>query len=130
MNCIKPAQLSILSMKIMKIYWSYAQIREIHIPEISLQKSTNIISRLRPNVADFNSLTPQHFINARPEGLLHFNAILNAIITDVNHSTSSAFNAAHGLLLYKGHNKDKTSDRSYRTISTCPIIAKSLDLYL
>ena len=26
--------------------------------------------------------------------------------------------------------KDKNSDRSYRTISTCPLIAKSLDLYI
>ena len=26
--------------------------------------------------------------------------------------------------------KDKTSDRSYRTISTCPVVAKALDLYI
>ena len=31
---------------------------------------------------------------------------------------------------YKGHNKEKTSNRAYRTISTCPFISKSLDLYL
>ena len=34
-----------------------------------------------------------------------------------------------GLMLYKGHRKDKFSDRSYRTtISTCPILVKALDL--
>ena len=35
-----------------------------------------------------------------------------------------------GLIFYKGHNKPKTSDRSYRTISTCPLWAKAVDLYL
>ena len=39
-------------------------------------------------------------------------------------------NTALGLILYKGHKKEKTSERSYRTISTCPFLAKSLDLYL
>ena len=35
-----------------------------------------------------------------------------------------------GLVLYKGHNKLKTSDRAYITISTCPFMAKAADLYL
>ena len=34
------------------------------------------------------------------------------------------------IVLFKGHNKDKTSDRSYRTISTCPVVAKGLDTYV
>ena len=34
------------------------------------------------------------------------------------------------MLLYKGHNKDRTLDSSYRTISTCPLFAKGLDLYV
>ena len=33
-------------------------------------------------------------------------------------------------MLFKSHNKDKTSDRSYRTISSCPVVAKALDLYI
>ena len=33
-------------------------------------------------------------------------------------------------LLYKGHNKDKTSDRSWRTISNCPVLAKALDTHI
>ena len=32
--------------------------------------------------------------------------------------------------MYKGHKKDRTSDRSYRTISSCPFLAKSADFYL
>ena len=31
---------------------------------------------------------------------------------------------------YKGHNTPKDSDRSYRTISTCPLLSKALDKYI
>ena len=33
-------------------------------------------------------------------------------------------------VLYKGHGKAKDHDRSYRTISTCPLLAKALDKYI
>ena len=33
-------------------------------------------------------------------------------------------------ILYKGGGKDVESDRSWRTISCCPILAKALDLYM
>ena len=38
-------------------------------------------------------------------------------------------NTVSACVLHKGHNKDKESDRSYRTISVCPIVAKALDMY-
>ena len=34
------------------------------------------------------------------------------------------------MILFKGHNKDRESDRSYRTISTCPFLSKALDKYV
>ena len=34
------------------------------------------------------------------------------------------------VILYKGHGKNKESDRSYRTISTCPLLAKAMDMYV
>ena len=51
-------------------------------------------------------------------------------VDNVNNASIEELNTAHGLILYKGHNKEKTSDRAYRTISSCPFIAKALDLYL
>ena len=36
----------------------------------------------------------------------------------------------HGKILYKGNSKSRSSDRSYRTISSCPFLSKSIDLYL
>ena len=100
------------------------------IPEISLEDSNDILKRIKKNVTDFFGITALHYINTGYEGLLHFNYLLNGIITDVNNATIEELNVAIGLILYKGHDKLKTSSRSYRTISTCPFLAKSLDLYL
>ena len=36
----------------------------------------------------------------------------------------------YALLLYKAHGKLRTNDNAYRTISTCPLAAKALDLYI
>ena len=44
--------------------------------------------------------------------------------------TSPVLNTVYANILYKGHGKDKTIDNSYRTISTCSLVAKTLDLYI
>jgi hypothetical protein len=100
------------------------------IPPICLDKSTKILKSLKKNVNDFYSITALHYLNAGHEGIVHYNQLVNAIILDVNNANIEELNIAHGNILYKGHNKDKNSDRSYRTISTCPFLAKSVDYYL
>ena len=55
---------------------------------------------------------------------------MNCIISNINNASIKEINTAYGLILYKGHGKEKSCDRSYRTISTCPLIAKAIDLYL
>ena len=100
------------------------------IPKLSLVESNKIIFRMKPKVSDFFSITAMHYINAGEEGLLHFNFLLNSIITNINTATVDELNIVYALLLYKGHLKDKTCDASYRTISTCPFISKALDMYL
>ena len=100
------------------------------LPEISFAKSTEILYKMRPNVKDFFSMTATHYINAGTEGLNHFNFLLNCIINNVNLATVEELNVIYALLLHKGHAKQKTSDRSYRTISTCPFLSKALDMYL
>jgi hypothetical protein len=100
------------------------------VPAISRQKSEWLLSRIKKNVADFHSITASHYIDAGEEGISHFEDLLNLIITDVNNASAEELNVAHGLILHKGHKKEKTSDRAYRTISSCPFLAKSLDLYL
>ena len=100
------------------------------LPSISLEQSTKILLRMKPNVSDFWSVTPLHYIHAGEDGLHHFNFLMNRIIMDINTSTVKELNTALALLLHKGHGKARTCDRSYRTISTCPVLAKALDIFI
>ena len=101
-----------------------------NIPKVSMNSAAKILQRLKKHVTDINGVTVQHYSNAGHEGLVHFATQLNCVITDVNNGAIEELNLALGLILYKGHRKDKNSDRSYRTISTCPLVAKGLDLHL
>ena len=101
----------------------------LKMPPVSPKHSTEILHSLRANVNDFYSITAAHFINAGFEGLEHFHFLLNTIIKDVNLSSLEELNTIWACILHKGHGKDKESDRSYRTISTCPLLAKALDFY-
>ena len=100
------------------------------IPEISLEKSKALLFKIKKGVRDHYSISVEHYVYAGHEGLLHFNALLNAIIADLNNACIEELNTAHGLIFYKGHRKDKESDRSYRNISSCPFLAKALDVYV
>ena len=100
------------------------------LPPITLTKSKEILLKIKPGVNDFYSITANHFINAGIAGFVHFNLLLNAFIIDVNNCTIEELNTVYALLLYKGHKKDRTLDTSYRTISTCPLLAKGLDVYV
>ena len=106
------------------------QRHEEGIPPMDLRTSTKLLNSMRKNVRDHYSITSQHYLNAGQEGLRHFNLLLNGIIADINNAGLEELNTAHGLIYYKGHHKDKTSDRSYRNISTCPVLAKAVDMYL
>ena len=92
-----------------------------NLPAISLERSSEILGKFKPSVTDLYSITPRHFTNAGSAGLVHFNLLLNSL---------DELNSVYTLLLYKGHKKDRTLDTSYHTISTCPLLAKSLDLFI
>ena len=100
------------------------------LPKISLQKAFKILKNIKPHVTDLYSITALHYLNAGPGGLIHFYRLLNALIQNLNNISIDNLNAAYAIVLYKGHKKDKYSDRSYRTISTCPFLAKCLDVYV
>ena len=85
---------------------------------------------MKPGVTDFYSITPEHYIYAGQPGILHFTILLNALIKDVTNTSISEVNQAYAVVLFKGHGKDRKSANSYRTISTCPIVAKGLDAYI
>ena len=96
------------------------------LPAILLQKSTSILKAIKPAVSDLFSITARHYINAGPAGLVHFNLLLNTFIIDINNATIEELNSVYALLLYKGHKKDRTLDTSYRTISTCCLLAMGM----
>ena len=100
------------------------------LPSVSIITSTEILKAMKPTVNDFYSITPAHYLNAGEAGLKHFNYLMNTIIEDVNKATIEELNACYALLLFKGHGKSRTRDTAYRTISTCPVLAKALDLYV
>ena len=100
------------------------------IPAIELYESVELLYSVRQEVNDLFSITAAHFINAGAAGLRHFHLLMSSLISNINNASLSELNDIWAMILYKGHNKDKESDRSYRTISTCPLLAKCLDMYI
>ena len=136
-SSLKTQDLSVLSASPNYHSWlqDYQYILEIcknkqDLPCISLEHSSKILNRMKSSVIDFWNITPVHFLNAGDEGLYHFNHLMNLIIMNVNAADAKELNTVLALLLHKGHGKVLTSDRSYRTISNCPVLAKALDMYL
>ena len=114
---------------------SYHHIMELckhgaRIPPISESESLDLLQKLKPTVNDFYSVTPNHYRYAGPIGWRHFHLLLNALISNVNNISIVEVNTVYACILFKGHGKDKTSDRSYCTISSCPVVAKALDLLI
>ena len=108
-----------------------AQICEImNQHHLSPVKAMEILTSLKPDVHDLYSITACHYINASMEGAVHFATLLNMLIDNVNLSTLDNLNSVWAMILHKGHGKDREKDRSYRTISTCPLLAKALDKYV
>ena len=100
------------------------------IPPISERESFELMQKMKPDVNDVYGVTVNHFNYAGPAGWKHFHLLLSFLISDVNNTDIEEVNTVYACILFKGHNKDRSSDRSYRTISTCPVIAKALDLYV
>ena len=102
----------------------------LKIPALSLAKVADILTSMKKHVNDFYSITSLHYLNAGDEGIFHFFHLMNAVISNVNISGIAELNTIYAIVLYKGHGKNTEDTRSYCTISTCPILAKALDIYL
>lgn len=100
------------------------------IPAITYSDAFKLLMRMKPDVNDYFGLTPNHFVNAGPTGWKHFHLLLTLLVQSVNDTDIIEVNTVYACILFKGHGKDKNSDRSYRTISPCPVIAKALDIFI
>ena len=100
------------------------------IPLITLQKAEELLHSLRPHVCDHFNVSALHFINGGPHAIHHFQLLINSAIRNIETTTAHEMNDAHAIILYKGHMKDKSLAGSYRSISSCPFLAKALDFYV
>ena len=115
--------------------FDYKLIREIchigdKIPPLNLISAEELLHSLKPSVCDHWNVSAAHYINGGPIALKHYQLLINSALEDIENTTCDEFNTAHACILYKGHQKDKSLATSYRTISTCPFIAKSCDTYI
>jgi hypothetical protein len=102
----------------------------VQIPSLSGKDAMALLHSLRADVNDLYSTTAAHYIHAGMEGAIHFTFLINTIIHNINLSSIDALNSVWAMVLFKGHGKDRESARSYRTISTCPLLAKALDKHV
>ena len=116
-------------------YEDYANIIELSktgaaMDPISQVDVLNMLNRMKSDVLDSFNITPNHYRYAGPANWEHFRLLVNALIAIVENIDIIEVNRAHAVVLFKGHGKDKTCSRSYRTISSCPVVAKALDILI
>ena len=100
------------------------------IPKLDEQKAEALLRKIRPAVSDIYSITAAHYLNGGPVAIRHFQFLLNTILDTIELSSIAELNNVHTVILHKGHKKDRSLASSYRTISSCPFIAKAADIYL
>ena len=100
------------------------------IPRISLTDAESLLRKLKPNVSDYFSVTAAHYLNGGDAGIQHFHFLFNTILQNIEITAAEEMNRAHAIILHKSHNKPKNLSSSYRTISSCPFLAKAVDMYL
>ena len=81
-------------------------------------------------MTDYYSITSNHYLKAGRAGIDHFHFLLSVLIEDVNNVKLRELNTAYAHILYKSHGKNRNLDRSYRLISSCPLLSKLIDMYV
>ena len=100
------------------------------IPPLNLEDAEKLLHSLKPSVCDHWNISAAHYVNGGPVALKHYQILINTALKDIENTSVDEVNTAHACILFKGHQKDKTLASSYRTISSCPFIAKSCDTYI
>ena len=89
--------------------------------EVSFNDATKILNLIKKSVNDFYSFTSLHYLHAGQDGIIQFQYLINAIISNINLANFPKMNTIYACILFKGHLKSKENGRLYRTISTCPL---------
>ena len=100
------------------------------IPKITLLDAEALLREIKPNVSDYFSITAAHYLHGGEVAIKHFCYLFNTVLENIEIAAADELNRAHAVILHKGHYKPKNLSSSYRTISSCPFLAKSVDIYL
>ena len=100
------------------------------IPRISLPQAESILRKIRPAISDLYYVTASHYLNGGDEAIKHFQFLFNSVLKNSELAAIEEMNGAHAVFLHKGHGRDKNLSSSYRLISFCPFIAKTVDMHL
>ena len=100
------------------------------IPPLSVEEARKLLKSIKSSVTDLFSISSLHYINGGDIAVEHFCLLLNAVLGHFENFVLAELNSVYAIILHKGHGKDKHSDRSYRTISSCPFLAKCADIYV
>ena len=100
------------------------------IPRISVTEAEELLKQIRPGVTDYFSVSAAHYLNGGLAAIRHFQFLFNSVLGNIELASLDEHNRAHAVILHKGHGKDVNVDSSYRTISSCPFITKTIDIYL
>ena len=79
---------------------------------------------------DLFSVTAAHYIHAGEAGIDHLHFLMNAAISDLNSLALDDLSMLWACVLHKGHGKDRSHAKNYRTISTCPVVRARLLMHI
>ena len=100
------------------------------IPEISVTQAKELLGKIRPGVSNFYSITAAHFLNGGTVTIKLFQFLVNTVLKNIEIASVEEMNKAHAIILHKCHRKSRTLTSSYRTISSCPFLAKATEIHL
>ena len=72
------------------------------------------------------STSPNHYLNAGQASISYFQHLLNLIVKDVNLAILEELNAVWAIMLHKGQGKPRRKAKSWRCISSCPLVSKAI----
>ena len=96
----------------------------------SIEQARKLLKNIKPSVTDLFSISSPHYLNGGDAAVQQFCLLLNAILANAENFALTELNSVYAIILHKGHGKDKHSDRRYRTISSCPFLAKCADIFV
>ena len=91
-------------------------------------QALSLLNALKLHVLDIASITPTHYLAMGEPGVIYFQSLLTLLIDNVNLAALEELNAVWAVMLHKERTKPNHLARSWRYISTCPLLAKAMYL--